>query len=161
MQYPGYISGNTKLIEGQSYPFSICNHLQMQDGEWYYILRDINGLKHFMPSGFYKEFAFQIGNDILCRIDKINCTGRIFLEPRHPFYQEGEIYHFSLANSSDRENETVINVLDVFENCIEVPVYGNLKSWLSETNKVRCYIKSIRKGVPILELVPKIYYLVL
>jgi len=152
MQYPGYNSGKTNLAEGQSFPFKICKHLQLQDGEWYYILQDVNGFKHFLPSEFYRDYSLSIGDEIICRIDKINCTGRIFLEPKHPFYQEGENYLFSIAKPSDCDNTQVIYVHDMYRNCIQVPIYEKLKPELFETNEIWCHVKTIRKGTPILEL---------
>jgi len=89
MQYPGYNTGKVILSEGDWFPFRITKFVQLQDNSWYYVLQDINGLKHFMPAGYYKDYGFSIGIQIKCKIDRINCTGRIFLEPEHPYYQEG------------------------------------------------------------------------
>ena len=90
MHYPAYNSGNIILSEGNWYLFRIYNLLQLQDSAWYYVLQDLNGLKHFMPADYYTNYGFKIGDEITCKVDRINCTGRIFLEPKHPRYIEGE-----------------------------------------------------------------------
>lgn len=30
----------------------------------------------------------------MCRVDKINCKGEVFLEPHNPYYTEGESFPF-------------------------------------------------------------------
>jgi len=152
MQYPGYNIGNTKFLEGKWFPFKIHNLVQLQDDEWYYVLQDINGMKHFMQAENYKPYGFNPGDEILCKINRINCTGRIFLEPKHPYYTEGEIYNFNVISLMDQGGEKVLIVREILGNSIEVPVYKNMDIDFKEEKIVRCIVKTIIKGKPILDI---------
>jgi hypothetical protein len=155
MKYPGYDTGDLVLSEGKWFPFRIHNRVQLQDDKWYFVLVDINKLKHFMPAEHYSRYGFKIGDEIICKIDRINCTGRIFLEPKHPYYSEGEIYQFDVDVSSCNDNKQILIVKEILGNSIEVPVYDITNSIKIEKNKVRCTVKSIKKGKPILEFCSK------
>jgi len=152
MQYPGYNSGKVILSEGEWFPFIIHNLVKLQDDEWYYVLKDINGLKHFMSAKYYENYGLKLGDEILCKIDRINCTGRIYLEPEHPFYTEGEIYDFEVLNVSDWNNEITLKVKGFSESSIEIPLYNIKKVEIKEEKMVRCIVKSIKKGRLFLEI---------
>lgn len=152
MQYPGYNSGNIILIEGNWYPFRITNLLQLQDDSWYYVMMDVNGLKHFMPAGYYKHYGLKIGAEINCKIDRINCTGRIFIEPQHPFYQEGENYLFEVQKLIVLASETIMTVKEKCGNFIEVGISDSCKNEIINAKNVNCRVKSITKGNLNLEL---------
>jgi len=153
MQYPGYNSGKVILSEGKWFPFRIHNLIQLQDDAWYYVLEDVNGLKHFLPAEHYEKYGFNIGAEITCKIDRINCTGRIFLEPKHPFYKEGEIYSFEVISYHKKSDDGILIIKDILENCIEVPVCGNENREQISKKRVSCIIKSIIKGNLILEII--------
>lgn len=74
-------------------------------GEEFYVLQDPFNKKHLLPATFYKNYGFEIGQFIACRVDKINCTGKIFLEPKHPLYQEGKIYEFQLVENHYKQSQ--------------------------------------------------------
>jgi hypothetical protein len=152
MQYPGYNSGNVFLTEGEWFPFKIHNLVQLQDDAWYYVLQDINGMKHFMAAESYKSYGFSIGDQILCKIDRVNCTGRVFLEPKHPIYREGEIYSFSISKYPNPDNKEVLIVHEVSGNSLEVPVNSINKIDINEQKMVRCIVKNIKKGKLVLEI---------
>jgi len=152
MQYPGYNSGNVILSEGEWFPFKIHNLIQLQDDAWYFVLQDINGMKHFMAAENYKSYGFIVGDQILCKIDRVNCTGRVFLEPKHPIYKEGEIYHFDIIDYPNPDEENVLIVKEISGNIIKVLVNGIKKVDINEEKRVRCIVKSITKGRLILEI---------
>ena len=152
MQYPGYTSGKVVLSEGDWFPFIIHNLVKLQDDEWYYVLVDVNGLKHFMLAKYYEMYGFKPGDEISCKIDKVNCTGRIYLEPKHPYYIEGETYDFEVINTSDQNDKLVMKVKGIFENSIEVDVLNLKKMEIKKEKQVRCIVKGIKKGQPILEV---------
>jgi hypothetical protein len=154
MQYPGYNTGKITLCEGEWFPFKVYNLIRLQDEAWYYVLQDINGLKHFMPAQYYAEYGFKVGDEITCKVDRINCTGRLFLEPKHPFYTEGNHYLFDLLSDPNPVEEKAIIVKEIFGNSIQVPLYGINKIHLNGKLKVSCVVKNIKKGKPILELLP-------
>lgn len=152
MQYPGYNTGNTILTEGQWFPFIIVKQVQLQDEEWYYILEDINQQKHFMPSAYYENYGFKTGDEISCKIDRINCTGRIFLEPRHPLYTEGEIYPFDVVEYHSCSDPGKVTVKEIFGKNIEIKLCRNITSAAINAKTVGCIVKSIKKGIPFLEI---------
>ena len=85
----------------------------------------------------------------------INCTGRIFLEPRHPFYNEGETYLFDVVKYPDVNDPQNIIISEIFGNTIKVPLSMNVISEVNAEIKLRCIVKSIKKGIPILEISAK------
>lgn len=156
MQNPGYNKGITIFFEGEWLPFKIHNLVQLQDDAWYFVLQDINGLKHFLPAENYKSYGFKTGDEITCKIDKINCTGRIYLEPKHPCYREGENYYFDVLNDAIPHQKDVWILRDILGNNIEVTVNSIINIDIKEEKKVRCIVKSIKKGRPILDIYPKV-----
>ena len=152
MQYPGYNTGAVQLKEGSWFLFRVHNLVQLQGDLWFYVLQDINGQKHFIPAEYYQKYGFKIGDDISCRVDKVNCTGRIFLEPKHPCYNESENYLFDIMEFSNPGNEKSLFVRDILGNTVKIPL-GNRKIFdFSFENKVLCKVNSIRKGIPNLEI---------
>jgi len=154
MQYPGYNSNKIILFEGKWFPFKIHNLVQLQDDAWYFVLQDMNGMKHFLAAEFYESYCLKPGDEITCKIDRINCTGRIFLEPKHPRYNEGEIYYFDVINSPNPNNENVLIVRDILGVLIRIPVNGLNNVDINEEKMVRCIVKNIKKGRLILEIQP-------
>ena len=152
MQYPGYDTGKVILSEGDWFSFRIHNRVQLQDDAWYFILQDVNGMKHFLPSVYYENYKLVPGEEILCKIDKVNCTGRIYLEPKHPVYHEGEIYQFDLISYSVNGTDNSIIVKEIMGNMIQVPLYDNKNFVINAKQMVCCMVISIKKGIPILEV---------
>ena len=99
---------HTPFKEGETRIFSLFNSIEIS-GEEYFVLIDEFGKKHLLEANPYKLYQLEIGNEIECRIDKINCAGKIFLEPLNPFYKEGGAYSFevqelvALTNSFGQE----------------------------------------------------------
>jgi len=153
MLYPGYNTGNIILSEGNWFPFRIHKLVQLQDDAWYFVLQDINGMKHFMPAEYYESYGFKPGDEISCKIDRINCTGRIFLEPKHPYYLEGEIYIFDLVSVLNEDGERTLIVKGKEGNKMEVLLGTNKNIDINYKKKVRCLVKSIKKGKPNLEII--------
>lgn len=147
---------NSRLTEGATYPFRILKSVSLgPDDEWY-VLEDPLGFKILMPKGYYRDYGFVAGQTIRCRVDKINCNGRMFLEPMHPQYAEGQVYPFDVNGSGHR-----INILDQEEFYLQVSdVYGN--NWEVMTNRpelvdlppdrLNCLVKRIKKGRLFLEI---------
>lgn len=153
MNYPGYNTANFVFLDGEWYPFKIFKLVQLQDDKYYYILQDINGLKHFLPSEFYENYGFKIGEEVLCRIDRINCTGRLFLEPKHPDYEQGESYSFEIISYSEKVNEKTLLVREKYGKTIELNVNNMLKADIITEKFVRCKVLNLKKGIPLLEVV--------
>lgn len=147
---------NSRLTEGETYPFEVIKRISLGEGDDWFVLKDPLGYKILMPAGFYRDYGFEGGQSIACRVDKINCNGRMFLEPAHPHYLEGSVYSFDVTGSGHR-----INILDLDEYYLQVSdVFGN--SWEVMTSnpelvelppaRIPCLVRRIKKGKLFLEI---------
>ncbi|MBN3034575.1 MAG: hypothetical protein JW861_03255 [Bacteroidales bacterium] len=83
-----------RLIRGKEYPFRIEKSVNVAGEGEVLVLTDPFGIRHLLPAGYYRGYDLKPGTTVTCRVDKINCSGRIYLEPHHPFYSAGNIYEF-------------------------------------------------------------------
>lgn len=146
---------NSRLTEGEYYPFLIIKKMEM-GSESYFVMQDPLGYKILMPSHFYIHYGFEPGQTITCRVDKINCNGRMYLEPMHPFYKEGEVYNFKVSDVGIRINildepEYYIIVEDIFDQKWTVKVYSKQAIEL-KPEIIRCRLERIKKGKLFLSL---------
>jgi len=150
MTIPLRKEGKIKLQEGMILDFLLKAVITLQDQKQYFILEDPDGMKHFLEEEPYQHYHLKTGSYIRCRVDKINCTGRVFLEPEHPYYKTGAIYHFRIQdhdmekgyfNLIDQTGRTLSCQEEAFKR-----VEWDKKSW------IRCRITGNRKGI--LELEP-------
>ncbi len=141
---------NARLTEGRSYPFHILKVISLAPDEEWFVMQDPNGYKILVPKDFYHQYGFTPGQTITCRVDKINCNGRMFLEPSHPHYTEGNIYDFELVNKGRRKNiinqdERFFIVRDLLGNEWKVRTYDEAL-WENPPDQVPCKLKRIKKG---------------
>ena len=147
---------NSRLTEGNYYHFTILKVVALGPGESYFVMRDPLGFKILMPEKYYGAYGFIPGQAIECRVDKVNCSGRMFLEPRHPVYIEGQVYTFEVISSGSSKN-----ILDQTEHFFVVrDVLGQTWRVVSQAghllpenpSHVKCYLHRIKKGKPSLQL---------
>jgi hypothetical protein len=93
------------LKEKQSYDFKVVRVITLPDDTRSWVLTHTGADRYMLPYELYTDYGIAEGMIIRCRVDKINCTGRIFLEPEHPYYREGEHYSFTLLGESRFEDE--------------------------------------------------------
>ena len=112
----------TRLKEGAVYPFQVSGLIRLPDNTEHFVLVDPNGVKHLLESIYYQNYHFETGQMISCRIDKINCNGKFFIEPIHPYYRIGNHYDFRIIRleRSDKSNDRVIIFEDIFNNEIKL-----------------------------------------
>lgn len=132
---------------GSVWDFAITKILTIGDEE-YYIFSDFIGDKYLVPTTFYKDYNFLIGQNVSGWIDKINCSGRIFIEPIHPNYNVGETYDFELlrgkfSNEKGDENKIIYVVRDIMGK--EWEVKANIKLKLLPSS-LKCRVDKIKKG---------------
>ncbi len=82
------------LEQGISYFFVFFKKILFPDQAEYFVAIDPFGDKHLIPTKYYSSYNLIVGTSYLCKIDKINCLGRIFIEPPHPYYRENNSYLF-------------------------------------------------------------------
>lgn len=115
-----------RLKEGKVYPFRISGIVVLPDGSEYFNLIDPNHVRHLLEKKYYTNYYFELGQLIDCRIDKINCSGKIYIEPLHPFYRLGKRYdfpfiRFSETNPKNGIAETWAVFEDIFGNEVKIP----------------------------------------
>jgi hypothetical protein len=135
------------IEEDKFYPFLILGIVEGVDGEEFFKLADPNGVKHLLNTQWYKDYNLKKGETVICHIDKINCNGRIFIEPEHPFYKLDNIYNFTISGfTKQNEGESAI-VQDALGNEILIPK-EDLSDEISVGEVVKYKVISIKKGKP-------------
>jgi hypothetical protein len=138
------------LREGQSYPFTCDGLVELADHMMYYLFLDLNGFKHLLPESQYRHYGFKKNQQVTCRVDKINCNGRVYIEPLHPLFREGELYDFSFIEYSEKQTspgglQVYMTVRDDGHHSYTLPVIGRVNR-RSSGEKVTLKVMLIRKG---------------
>ncbi len=139
-----------KLEEGKYYPFKITGSVILPDGSECYILSDINNVKHLLYKEHYKNYGLKLNQQIFCRIDKINCTGKIFIEPEHPYYKLGKSFEFLFDSYNSIPNsigdfEQVIVFKDVYNHPVLLPA-DEIDHELNPGEKLKATVEKLKKG---------------
>ncbi len=138
-----------KMEVGTVYSFNIIDIIDISDEE-FYILKDPNEVKHLLPCELYKHYKFEIGQNILCKVDKINCVGKMYLEPENPKYSVNKSYDFNFI-----EEKSIVNDFGTTERhfivCDDFDIKHQL--WVSASEikpkngqKIKLAVAQIRKG---------------
>jgi hypothetical protein len=156
MRIRDIIVSNSRLTEGSYHIFKILKVQHFSDDDSWFVMQDPLGYKVLMPAGFYTKYGFKPGQDVKCRVDRINCNGRMFLEPMHPFYTEGQSYDFDLVETGIHsgitgENEHYIMVKDILGYTWNVRVFSS-ETIDNQTEKATCKLEKIKKGKLFLSL---------
>ncbi len=134
-----------KFIEGDEHSFQVLKLADISEEGAFYVLRHESTRRLLLPYETYKNYKIEIGTSIICRIDRVNCTGNVFLEPKHPVYVEGLNYSFPVVS----HNDSFIRVTDCFSNevKVEIPEGIDVKYNLCE---IDLKVIKVKKGKPIL-----------
>ncbi len=141
---------NSKLTQGKVYPFKILKIVSLGPDDDWFVLLDPYGYKILLPKVYYADYGFQIGSQISCRVDKVNCNGRVFLEPEHPHYREGEAYDFNISCKDSREDilgnkAYFFMVIDALNKQWMVTIQSKTL-WDDPPKRIRCRLLRIKKG---------------
>lgn len=139
-----------KLIEGKSYSFKIDGIITLPDDKSSFKIVDPNGVSHLLDYSTYLDYGLKPGNFISCRVDKINCTGKIYLEPEHPYYKPGKTYEFSFEHfesliKTTGEHQQMAVFKDEFAKQVSIPL-DDLNSIPIKGQKFNFVITRIKKG---------------
>jgi hypothetical protein len=136
--------------EGQTYPFKVGGKISLPpDDEEFLVLQSHLGSRHLLKYSAYKDYGLEKGIGVNCRIDKISCSGKIYLEPEHKDYKEGRIYNFrnlgfeEILNSEEKA-ERFLKLEDVNGYTIFVNIGELTPRDFSE--QVFCRVDRIKKG---------------
>lgn len=86
-----------RITEGRKYSFLIEKITGVPEKGDHYVLHGPDGRRYLIPVLNYRNYGLKPGDTVICRVDKINCKGEVFLEPENPFYNEGKRYQFTVA----------------------------------------------------------------
>lgn len=92
------MSYSMKLKEGSTYLFTTGKIIDLPGGGSNLIVTGPDSKKYLLPLMYYNSYDLVSQTAIRCRVDKINCSGKVFLEPEHPFYLENETYPFTVVS---------------------------------------------------------------
>lgn len=139
-----------KLEEGKTYTFNALKTVELPGGEVNLMLAGPDGEKYLLPLTYYRGYNLVSPGFVQCKIDKINCSGKVFLEPLNPWYSEGESYGFDVRYKSEYSDSNgirrrSITVSDRLGNLINVPA-ELLIGLPEEAEKISLKIERISKG---------------
>jgi hypothetical protein len=112
-----------KLEEGRYYNFIVVKTVTLPDASESLVLQGPDNKRYLLPLSFYNKYDLSLRDEVKCKVDKINCSGKVFLEPIHPYYREGEYCHFAIdsiikSDSTHNQNITGFVVKDAFGNSV-------------------------------------------
>lgn len=138
-----------KLKEGEVYPFQVLKMVSIPDqGGFFQLRHPVSGRRLLLSASRYSNFGIKPGTIIDCKVEKVSCTGKVYLEPKHPLYSEGNTYPFNIIEvekSKKNSSKLVIKVQDLFGNTIEVDCP---KGMLKSSKKINLRVESVHKGIP-------------
>jgi hypothetical protein len=139
-----------KMKEGQEFDFFVEKEIETPDNKKHFVLSGPDQKKYLLLSERYTDYNIKPGCVIVCRVDKINCSGEIFLEPLNPWYKEGETYTFKVIAHETRigitgSKQNVIIVTDIRGNQTIVP-YNGISPLPALGSEIQLVVERITKG---------------
>jgi hypothetical protein len=139
-----------KLREGKEYKFLVEKELTLPDNSHHFLLKGPDSKKYLIPISRYSHYGILTGKVIKCKVDRINCMGKVFLEPLNPWYSEGKSYSFDVDGIEERidntgTNRKVIVVTDKSGTKICVP-HDKFTSLTVKGEKIILTVIRITKG---------------
>lgn len=132
--------------EGDIIQISLIRETGLNEAEQFYLFQTKEGDKFLLDQSMYKHYNFTPGQIIQARIDRINCSGKIFIEPEHPLYKDLHFYDFSVSDIRSISQDANIVVEDCFNNSVPVKVHPEK----AKQNSLKLGVAFVRKGVPVL-----------
>jgi hypothetical protein len=152
MSSSGYYKQGKKLEEGNNYSFKYVKLATLSDNNEYMILEDQFGIRHTIPYDYYRKYNMVLDSMIECKVEKINCTGRVFLEPKHPVYKEGEEFIFFMSSIVETNGGYTASLIDCFGNIIKADIKERGEINDHNNEKLKARIIKITRGLPEVEV---------
>jgi hypothetical protein len=142
-----------KFTEGDWHSFYVLKLLQIPGEDYYYLLKSKSGNRLLMAAAPYHNYGIRAGSTVKCRVDKISCSGKIYLEPAHPQYETGKTYDFEIISQSrltDRKGRIIsrYNLTDSEKQHFQASLHTKFE--LLPQDRIRGLLQRIRKGVLIM-----------
>lgn len=96
--------------EGEWHCFKVLKQIRIPGEDMYYLLESPLGNRLLLTAKYYSSYGIVAGAIIKCIVDKINCSGKIYLEPAHPYYKVGDRYIFQVTGNeqfTDRKGREI------------------------------------------------------
>lgn len=132
--------------EGDIIQITLVKEIGLNKAEQFYLFKTLGGDKFLLDKLQYGNYKFEKGKTITARIDRINCSGQIFIEPEHPIYKDSGYYDFAISEIISISEEADVFVKDCFDNTVPVKIHPNKVS----EHKIKLGVAFVRKGVPVL-----------
>ncbi|MBN2237981.1 MAG: hypothetical protein JW729_10500 [Bacteroidales bacterium] len=139
------------------YWFTLIKTTTMPDGIEYYVLEDEFNNRHLMEKEPYETYGFQLDQKVEIRIDKINCKGKVFFEPKHPRYSLGETVEVEFIGhdieiDKFKEEVLVLKVKDPEGNISSIqPISKEQRNPEYTVDFLKCEVYKISKGKLVLK----------
>lgn len=147
-----------KLEEGKTYRFLVDKLLSLHDANYFVLIDEWNN-KHLLPQKYYIHYPIEVGKQINCYVNKINCNGKIFLEPVHPIYKIGDIDIFTLTKLEERikqkSKELYYVALAKNEKTNKAAVLNYTDSHHTMPFNAKCEVIKIKKAEVLLRFIEK------
>lgn len=128
---------------------TLKKHIEITETEHYWVAETADGQRFLIDYFQYAHYGFGVGQNIQVRVDKINCSGKVFIEPDHPVYERERIYMFPIdAVLSQSDNYISLIVRDVFDN--KIPVQYHASGADDFPKEIELLVIGLRKGLPVL-----------
>lgn len=143
-----------KLKEGEVYRFQVLKTVSIPDqGVFFQLRHPSSGRRLLLSASRYSNYGIEPGSIINCKVEKVSCTGKVYLEPKHPLYIEGNTYPFDIikaVKNKKHSGKLLVKVHDLFSNAIEV---GCTEDLLINSKKINLRVEFMHKGIPSLTYV--------
>jgi len=148
-----------EIEEGSEYFFTVEKIINLAGTEYFVLLAEFDK-KYLIPAINYIEYKIKTGDKIKCKVDKINCNGKVFLEPDCPIYSVGDNDVFTLQEKEERithktyneymvikavsnkTNRGIVLIAEKLQQCLQG------EKWLCEIQRIKkgeMYLKPILK----------------
>ena len=145
-----------KFEVNEKYKFTITKKIII-DKEEFFVLTDSKNKEHLLKSSVYSHYNLQLNSKIICKVDKINCNGKIFLEPEHPYLKENKYYNFfvteiqQMVTKDSISIETLLIIKDE-KNKTQIAIYKGIFNYfdikinakIDRITKARLILKEIK-----------------
>ena len=136
--------------EGKYYTFTLTGKVVLPpDDEEFFVLKSQFDSRHLLKYLPYHYYGLEIDREVRCRIDKISCSGKMYLEPEHKDYKENNTYTFRVKGyeeilNSEGKAERFLRLLDVNEQPVMINIGDSNPRDYEDT--VLCRVDRIKKG---------------
>jgi hypothetical protein len=142
-----------KFSEGEWHQFLVVKKLEIPGENSYYLLESKMGNRLLMAAEHYENYGIKAGDTLNCHVDKINCSGKIYLEPENPYYIVGQIHQFEVLGKkeiADQKGRVKTQYFFRGENNLEGYAELNMREESPGLRKIKARVSKIRKGILIL-----------